>query len=83
MLGKDPFSGHVFCFRGRRGDLVKLLWWDGDGLCLFAKGLESGRFVWPRCAETHPLEPTFKWDNRKLTGQTCRRLLAPLLDYPA
>jgi transposase len=34
VLGKDPFSGHVFCFRGRRGDLLKLLWWDGDGLCL-------------------------------------------------
>jgi transposase len=33
VLGQDPFSGHVFCFRGRRGDLVKLLWWDGDGLC--------------------------------------------------
>src|SRR5437763_16818052 len=30
VLGQDPFSGHVFCFRGRRGDLVKLLWWDGD-----------------------------------------------------
>ena len=29
VLGQDPFSGHVFCFRGRRGDLVKLLWWDG------------------------------------------------------
>src|SRR5690349_11751748 len=40
VLGQDPFSGHVFCFRGRRGDLVKLLWWDGDGLCLFAKRLE-------------------------------------------
>jgi transposase len=37
VLGKDPFSGHVFCFRGRRGDLIKLLWWDGDGLCLFAE----------------------------------------------
>ena len=48
VRGKDPFSGHVFCFRGRRGDLVKLLWWDGDGLCLFAKRLERGRFVWPR-----------------------------------
>ena len=46
VLGQDPFSGHVFCFRGRR--LVKLLWWDGDGLCLFAKRLERGRFVWPR-----------------------------------
>lgn len=34
VLDKDPFSGHLFCFRGRRGDLVKILWWDGDGLCL-------------------------------------------------
>ena len=49
--GQDPFSGHVFCFRGRRGDLVKLLWWDGDGLCLYAKRLERGRFVWPRAEE--------------------------------
>jgi len=51
VIGQDPFSGHVFCFRGRRGDLVKLLWWDGDGLCLFAKRLERGRFVWPRAEE--------------------------------
>src|ERR1051326_8179921 len=51
VLGKDPFSGHVFCFRGRRGDLVKLLWWDGDGLCLFAKRLERGRFVGPRAEQ--------------------------------
>jgi len=51
VLGKDPFSGHVFCFRGRRGDLVKLLWWDGDGLCLFAKRLERGRFIWPRAEQ--------------------------------
>ena len=47
-LARDPFGGHVFVFRGRRGDLIKLLWWDGDGLCLFAKRLERGRFVWPR-----------------------------------
>jgi transposase len=47
-LTEDPFSGQVFVFRGRRGDLVKLLWWDGDGLCLFAKRLERGRFVWPQ-----------------------------------
>ena len=46
--GADPFSGHVFAFRGRRGDLVKILWWSGDGMCLFAKRLERGRFVWPR-----------------------------------
>jgi transposase len=47
-LEQDPFSGHVFVFRGRRGHLIKVLWWDGDGLCLFAKRLERGRFVWPR-----------------------------------
>jgi transposase len=47
-LGQDPFAGHVFVFRGRRGDLIKVLWWDGDGLCLFAKRLERGRFVWPQ-----------------------------------
>jgi transposase len=51
VLGQDPFSGHVFCLRGRRGDRVKLLWWDGDGLCLFAKRRERGRFVWPRAEE--------------------------------
>lgn len=47
-LEQDPFSGHVFVFRGRRGNLIKLLWWDGDGLCLLAKRLERGRFVWPQ-----------------------------------
>jgi len=50
-LEQDPFSGHVFVFRGRRGDLIKLLWWDGDGLCLFAKKLERGRFVWPQAVD--------------------------------
>ncbi|HUO71881.1 MAG TPA: IS66 family insertion sequence element accessory protein TnpB [Solirubrobacteraceae bacterium] len=43
-----PFGGHVFVFRGRRGDRIKLLWWDGQGLCLFAKRLERGRFIWPQ-----------------------------------
>jgi transposase len=47
-LSQNPFSGHIFVFRGRRGDLVKLVWFDGDGLCLFAKRLERGRFVWPQ-----------------------------------
>jgi transposase len=47
-LQENPFSGHVFVFRGRRGDLIKLLWWSGDGLCLFAKRLERGRFFWPQ-----------------------------------
>lgn len=46
-LKRDPFSGQAFVFRGRQGRLVKILWWDGQGLCLFAKRLEKGRFVWP------------------------------------
>ena len=48
QLSEDPFSGQLYVFRGRRGDRVKILWWDGDGLCLFAKRLERGKFVWPR-----------------------------------
>jgi transposase len=51
VLGQDPFSGHLFVFRGRRGDLVKVLCWDGQGLCLFAKRLERGRFVWPQAKD--------------------------------
>lgn len=47
-LAEDPFSGQLFVFRGRRGDRVKMLWFDGDGLCLFAKRLEQGKFVWPQ-----------------------------------
>jgi transposase len=51
VLQQDPFSGHVFCFRGRRGDLIKALYWDTQGLCLFAKRLEKGRFIWPSPAD--------------------------------
>ena len=47
-LTQDPFCGHVFVFRGKRGDIIKLLWWDGQGMCLFAKRLEKGRFIWPQ-----------------------------------
>lgn len=46
-LLKNPFSGQLFVFRGRRGDRIKILWWDGQGLCLFYKRLEEGKFVWP------------------------------------
>lgn len=49
-LAENPYSGHVFVFRGRRGDLIKVLWWSGDGLCLFAKRLESGKYIWPQAS---------------------------------
>lgn len=47
VLDLDPYSGHLFVFRGRRGDLIKIIWFDGQGSCLFSKRLERGRFVWP------------------------------------
>jgi transposase len=46
-LKHDPHSGHLFVFRGRRGDRLKIIWHDGYGACLFAKRLERGRFIWP------------------------------------
>ena len=47
VLKKDPFSGHLFAFRGWKADIVKILFWDGNGLCLFTKRLQQGRFIWP------------------------------------
>lgn len=51
VLSQDPYSGHLFVFRGRGGDLLKVIWWDGQGACLFSKRLEAGRFVWPALSE--------------------------------
>jgi transposase len=51
QLEKQPYCGHVFVFRGRKGDLVKLLWADRDGACLFVKRLERGRFIWPLASD--------------------------------
>ena len=50
-LRRDPHSGNLFVFRGRRGDLIKVLWYDGQGLCLFSKRLDRGRFLWPCLAD--------------------------------
>ena len=46
-LASDPFTGDVFIFRSKRSDRLKLLVWDGSGLCLVTKRLESGAFTWP------------------------------------
>jgi len=46
-LGRAPHAGEIFCFRGRKGGLVKLLWRDGAGMSLCIKRLEAGRFIWP------------------------------------
>jgi transposase len=47
-MGADPFSGTVYVFRARRTDRVKLIFWDGTGVCLYAKRLEDGEFRWPK-----------------------------------
>jgi transposase len=50
-LKRDPHYGHLFVFRGRSGSLIKVLWHDGQGMCLFVKRLERGRFIWPTPAD--------------------------------
>ena len=50
-LGRDPHAGDLFVFRGRRGNMIKVLWHDGIGMSLYAKRLEHGRFIWPSPAD--------------------------------
>lgn len=50
-LGADPFSGAIYVFRSKRMDRVKVLWWDGTGICLMAKRLEGSKFRWPPIEE--------------------------------
>ena len=50
-LNKEPLSGDVFVFRGRGGDQIKVLWFSGDGINLYIKRLERGRFIWPSVDE--------------------------------
>jgi transposase len=57
-LKRNPHNGHLFVFRGRRGGLLKVLWHDGQGMCLFAKRLEHGRFIWPSTAPREDADRT-------------------------
>jgi len=50
-LDRDPHGGDLYVFRGRRADLVKILWHDGLGMSLYARRLERGRFIWPQAKE--------------------------------
>jgi transposase len=78
-LEESPLEGHVFVFRGRRGDLIKVLWATGDGLWLLAKRLDRGRFVWPQAdsgkvhltqAQLSMLLEGIDWRHPIRTGET-------------
>jgi transposase len=81
VLQNDPFSGHLFVFRGKRGDYLKILYWDGSGLCLFAKRLEKGRFVWPPIIDDQ-LKLTPAQLALLIEGIDWRRTVAPELPEP-
>ena len=77
-LAANPFCGHVFVFRGRRGDILKVLWFDGQGLMLLSKRLERGRFIWPQATMPEALGAVFP----ATTLQTCIvHLIRNSLDY--
>jgi transposase len=67
FLGEDPLSGHLFVFRNRVGDRLKILWWDRDGLAIWYKRLEAGTFRFPNGGETARLEMT--WNDLQLVLQ--------------
>lgn len=50
--GADPFDGALYVFRAKRADRIKVVWWDGTGVCLYAKRLEKKKFCWPRIGHT-------------------------------
>lgn len=52
QMAANPFSGAVYVFRAKRADRVKLIFWDGTGVCLFAKRLEEGAFRWPKLQDS-------------------------------
>ena len=75
-MGADPFSGTVYVFRAKRADRVKLVFWDGTGVCLFAKRLEEGQFRWPK-VEDSVVRLTATELQALLDGLDCKRVHAP------
>ncbi len=84
VLEQDPFSGHLIAFRGRKANLIKILFWDGAGLCLFTKRLEEGRFPWP-CAISSCWQSGRSWTRTGafLPGIARARSAGGLRRYPA
>lgn len=72
FLGHDPLSGSLFVFRNKGGHLVKVLWWDRDGLAIYYKRLEEGSFAWPK-ANTPSVQITREQLLKLLSGPTVSR----------
>ena len=72
QLKRDPHAGDLYIFRGRRGDLAKILWHDGIGLSLYAKRLDRGKFIWPRRARARCRSRPRRWPIcwKESTGET-------------
>jgi transposase len=77
IFDADPFTGHLFLFRAKRADYLKALHWDGTGLCLFAKRLEQGKFVWPPLIDSAQVLTPAQLAVL-IEGMDWRRTIAPL-----
>lgn len=75
QLQENPFSCHWFVFRGKRGDRIKVLAWDGSGLTLFYKRLEDGTFVWPQLNRRGVFQMSVLQLNALLEGLDWRRIV--------
>ena len=76
QLQQDPYSGHWFVFRNKAGDRVKVLVWDGTGLALYYKRLESGAFIWPKLTQQGVFHMNLVQLNALLEGMDWRRLMS-------
>ena len=70
--GVDPFNGALYVFRSKRADRVKIVWWDGGGICLFAKTLEKEQFCWPRIAPATVRLNYVQRDNEAASGASIK-----------
>ena len=80
-LKQDPFGGACFVFRNRKANRLKALWWDGTGLSLYCKRLESGKFAWPM-ADASVLKLSSTELALLIDGMDWRRLMLPRTRVP-
>ena len=92
-LRRDPHAGDLFVFRGKSGNLIKIIWLDGLGMSLYAKRLEKGRFIWPSPADgvvsissaqlvSDLVEQVVNFSLMRYQKVALRRILQQLADFP-